>query len=78
MQLIYEMFGYPLGFIMWGIYYLVKNYGIAILLFTFVTKILLFPLSVKQQKNTAMMSAFQPKLQDKKKKYANNQQKLQE
>ena len=78
MQLIYEMFGYPLGFIMWGIYYLVKNYGIAILLFTLVTKILLFPLSVKQQKNTAMMSAFQPKLQALQKKYANNQQKLQE
>lgn len=78
MQLIYEIFGYPLGFIMWGIYYLVKNYGIAILLFTLVTKILLFPLSVKQQKNTAMMSAFQPKLQALQKKYANNQQKLQE
>ncbi len=78
MQLIYELFGYPLGFIMWGIYYLVKNYGIAILLFTLVTKVLLFPLSVKQQKNTAMMSAFQPKLQALQKKYANNQQKLQE
>lgn len=78
MQLIYEIFGYPLGFIMWGIYLLVKNYGVAILLFTFVTKILLFPLSVKQQKNTAMMSAFQPKLQALQKKYANNPEKLQE
>lgn len=78
MNLIYEIFGYPLGFIMWAIYSLVKNYGVAIILFTLVTKLLLFPLSVKQQKSSAIMSAFQPKLQALQKKYANNKEKLQE
>lgn len=78
MNFIYEVFGYPLGYIMWAIYSLIKNYGVAIVLFTFVTKALLFPLSVKQQKNSAMMAAFQPKLQALQKKYGNNQEKLQE
>lgn len=78
MNFIYEVFGYPLGYIMWALFMLVKNYGVAIVLFTFVTKLLLFPLSVKQQKNSAMMTAFQPKLQALQKKYGNNQEKLQE
>ncbi|MBR4224744.1 MAG: YidC/Oxa1 family membrane protein insertase [Oscillospiraceae bacterium] len=63
---------------MWGIYHLVNNYGIAILIFTVLIRLLLFPLSVNQQKSTAAMSAINPKLEQLKKKYANNQQKLQE
>lgn len=78
MAFISEVFGYPLGYIMWAIYKLIPSYGIAILLFTIVTKILLFPLSVKQQKNQVMMSAFQPKLAELQKKYANNKEKFQE
>lgn len=78
MGFISEIFGYPLGYIMWAIYKLIPSYGVAILLFTIVTKILLFPLSVKQQKNQVMMSAFQPKLAELQKKYANNKEKFQE
>ncbi|HNX64509.1 MAG TPA: YidC/Oxa1 family membrane protein insertase [Oscillospiraceae bacterium] len=78
MGFISEIFGYPLGYIMWAIYKLIPSYGIAILLFTIVTKILLFPLSVKQQKSQVMMSAFQPKLAELQKKYANNKEKFQE
>lgn len=73
-----ELIGYPLGGIMWLIYSLVHNYGVAILIFTVIIRLILFPLSVKQQKSTAAMAAFQPKLDKLKKQYANNPNKLQE
>ncbi|MDE6710133.1 MAG: YidC/Oxa1 family membrane protein insertase, partial [Oscillospiraceae bacterium] len=73
-----ELIGEPLGWIMWLFYQITHNYAWSIVFFTLVTKILLFPLSVKQQKSTAAMTAFQPKLEKLKKQYANNQQKLQE
>ena len=78
MGFISELIGYPLGWIMWAIYQLFKNYGIAIFLFTVVTRLVMFPLSVKQQKSSAAIAAFSPKLEKLKKQYANNPQKLQE
>ncbi|MBQ5331604.1 MAG: YidC/Oxa1 family membrane protein insertase [Oscillospiraceae bacterium] len=63
---------------MWLVYKLVKNYGIAILIFTVLTRLITFPLSVQQQKSMAATSAINPKLERLKKQYANNQQKLQE
>ncbi|MDE6746211.1 MAG: YidC/Oxa1 family membrane protein insertase [Oscillospiraceae bacterium] len=73
-----KLIGIPLGYIMWLMYQITHNYAWSIILFTLVTKIILFPLSVKQQKSSAAMAAFQPKLEKLKKQYANNQQKLQE
>lgn len=73
-----KIIGFPLGLIMWLFYKITHNYAWSIVFFTLVTKILLFPLSVKQQKSAAAMTAFQPKLEKLKKQYANNQQKLQE
>lgn len=73
-----EIIGVPLGYIMWLMYQITHNYAWSIILFTLVTKIILFPLSVKQQKSSAAMAAFQPKLEKLKKQYGNNQQKLQE
>ena len=68
----------PLGWIMKGLYYLVKNYGIALLLFTFITRLIVFPLAVKQQKSMAKMALITPELEKIKKKYGKNQQKMQE
>ncbi len=61
-----------------GCYYVCKNYGIALLLFTFLTRLLVFPLNVKQQKNTARLGMLKPKLDELQKKYGKDQQKLQE
>ena len=58
-----EIIGIPLGWVMWLMYQITHNYAWAIILFTLITKIILFPLSVKQQKSSAAMAAFQPKLQ---------------
>ncbi len=68
----------PLGWIMKLCYSLVKNYGIALLLFTLITRLVVFPLNVKQQKSTARMSMLNPQLEKIRKKYANNKEKLNE
>ena len=68
----------PLGWIMKGCYFVCKNYGIALLLFTILTRSIVFPLNVKQQKSMARMTMLQPELEKIKKKYAKNQQKMQE
>ena len=41
-----SLFGYLLSFL----YNIINNYGIAIILFTIIIKIILLPLSIKQQK----------------------------
>lgn len=73
-----SLIGTPLGYIMYGCYMVAKNYGIALILFTLLTKLLLFPLSIKQQKNTARMAKFNPKMEQLRKKYGNNKEKLNE
>lgn len=59
-------------------YQLTNSYGLAIILFTLVTKIILLPFAIKQQKNTMKNAVFQPKVQEIQKKYANDRQKLSE
>lgn len=73
-----QLFGTPLGWIMWLLYQVIRNYGIVLILFTILVKAALFPLSIKQQKSSAKMAIFQPKIAEIQKKYANNKQKQQE
>ena len=40
MNFIYTVFGWPLGWIMYVCYLIVKNYGLALILFTIITKAL--------------------------------------
>ncbi|MBR4320789.1 MAG: YidC/Oxa1 family membrane protein insertase [Oscillospiraceae bacterium] len=77
MNFLIDIIALPLGFIMKLIYNLVGNYGIAIILFTFVTRMILFPVSYKQQKNTARMQLLNPKLKKLQEKYKNDPSKLQ-
>lgn len=74
----FSLFATPLGWIMKGCYKLIGNYGLALLLFTLLTRLLMLPMSIKQQKSTARMSMLAPELDKLKKKYAKNQQKLNE
>lgn len=59
------------------IYNLVGNYGISIILFTFVTRMILFPVSYKQQKSSARMQLLNPKLKKIQEKYKNNPTEMQ-
>ena len=59
------------------IYDLVNNYGIAIIVFSVIVKLLTFPLSIKQHKSTVAMKKLQPELDKLQKKYGNDKEKLQ-
>ena len=50
----------PLGYLMKWCWQLVGNYGLAIILFTLATKIVLIPVSVWIQKNSIQMVKIQP------------------
>ncbi len=79
MQFIMKIFGWPLGFVMLGCYYLTgNNYALAITLFTVISKLVLLPLSIKQQKEQAKMAIFQPKLKKIQDKYGNNKERYNE
>lgn len=68
-----------MGFLLYFIYrFICSNVGIAILIFTFIVKLALLPIYIKQQKNTAKSAVFAPKVQEIQEKYKNNQQKMQE
>ena len=53
MNFIMTVFGYPFGWLMYGLYHLVSSYGLALVLFTLIVKALLFPLGrCKDAKDT--------------------------
>ncbi len=73
-----QIFGWPLGWVMWALYWVFRNYGVALLFFTLITKVLLFPLAIKQQKNMAKNALLQPKLEKLQKQYSKNRERYQQ
>lgn len=78
MGVINEIIGWPLGWVMWLCYKILRNYGFALVFFTLITKILMFPMTLKQQKSSVKMAMIKPKLDNIQKKYANNKEKQSE
>lgn len=78
MNFINTVLGVPLGYVMWGCYTLVKNYGVAIILFTLLSKIILFPVSILVQKNSIKMVKLQPALDEIKRRFAGDKDKIAE
>ena len=68
----------PLGWLLKYIYLLVQNYGTSIILFTLITKFILFPLTLKQQKTMAQTQLIKPKLDALQKQYGDNREKFSE
>lgn len=66
----------PIGYLLDWIYQFVQNYGVALILFTLAVKLLLLPLTLKQQKSMTKIQKLQPKLQALQEKYKNDQQML--
>ena len=67
-----NIFGYVLNFI----YELVKNYGLAIIIFSVLIKILMIPISIKQQKTIKKSAKLQSKMKEIQFKYKNNPEQL--
>lgn len=55
------------------IYNLVQNYGLSIVFFAIISRALLIPFYIKQQKSSQVMMAIQPKIKQIQKKYAADQ-----
>lgn len=67
-----NLFGYILNFL----YGIIQNYGVAIILFTVILKIILLPLTIKQQGSMRKTAKIQEKLKIIQFKYKNDPQKL--
>lgn len=67
-----NLFGYVLNFL----YQLIHNYGLAIILFSVVLKIVMLPISIKQQKTMKKSAKIQAKMREIQDKYKNNPEKL--
>ena len=67
-----NIFGYVLNFI----YNIVKNYGIAIIIFSILVKVLMIPISIKQQKTMKKTTKIQAKMKEIQFKYKNNPEQL--
>lgn len=68
----------PLGQFLYFIYNTIafENYGVAIIIFTVIIKLILLPLTIKQYRSTAKMQELQPLIQEIQKKYKNDKEKL--
>ena len=74
-----DLFGFLggiFGWVLYGAYLLVHNYGLAILIFTLFTKLIFFPTTIKQQKSMVKNARLKPKLDALQKKYAKNKEKI--
>ena len=68
----------PLGLILMAIFDIVKNYGIALILFTLLIKLILLPFMYKQKKSMKKMNTVSVESQQLQKRYAKNKEKLNE
>lgn len=66
----------PLGILLSGIYGLIGDYGLTLIIFTLIVRLCLFPLYANQMKHTAKMGNVQPKMQEIQKKYANDKEEM--
>ena len=72
----FEFFANLFGYLLQFLYGLVNNYGIAIILFTVIIKLILLPLSIKQQKTVKKSSELQEKMKVIQFKYKNDPEKM--
>ena len=68
----------PFGYLLEFLYNVTNNYGIALILFAIVVKLILLPMGMKSKKSTMKMSRVSPYLKELEKKYGNDQQKYQQ
>lgn len=71
-----EFFANIFGYILNLLYELLKNYGFAIILFSIILKIILLPISIKQQKTLKKSTKIQEEVKTIQDKYKGNQEKI--
>ena len=68
----------PMGFLIRMIYEIVQNYGLSIIFFTIIIKLILMPLTIHSQKAMRKQQKLQPYLMELQEKYANDKERLQQ
>ena len=68
----------PFGYLLDLLYQFTTNYGVALILFAILIKLVLLPASIKSKKSSMKMSRIQPRVQALQQKYAGDQQKQNE
>lgn len=74
MNFLYEILGTVLSFI----YNIVPNFGWAVIILTVIVRLILLPLTIKQQNSMTNMQKLQPELEKLQKKYGKDKEKLSE
>lgn len=72
----FEFFAYTFGYVLNFIYNIINNYGFAIILFTIFVKLLLLPISIKQQRTMKKSAKLQEQVKALQFKYKNDPQKM--
>ena len=72
----FQFFANIFGYLLELLYNLINNYGVAIILFSVIIKIVLLPLSIKQQRTLKKSTELQDKMKTLQFKYKNNPEKL--
>ena len=72
------IFAKPIGYLLMGIYKLVGNYGLSLIILTLIVKLALYPLYAKQMKSSAGMQEMSAKAQDIQRRYADDREKMNE
>ena len=73
-----EIIARPIGYLLMGIYKLVGNYGISLIILTFLVKLAMYPLYSKQIKSSADMAEMSAKSQEIQRRYAHDREKMNE
>ncbi len=68
----------PFGYVLDFLYQFTNNYGLALILFAVIVRLVLIPINAKSKKGMMKMSRLQPQIQAIKEKYPNDQQKQNE
>ena len=68
----------PFGYILDFLYQVTTNYGVALILFAMIVRLVLVPVNAKSKKSMMKMSRIQPRIQEIQNKYANDKQKQNE
>ena len=68
----------PFGYLLSVLYQWTADYGVAMILFAILVKMILMPITAKSKQSSMKMSRLQPRIQEIQRKYANDQQKQQE
>lgn len=77
-QMLYDLISTPFGYVMRLIYEFIGSYGLSIILFSLLVKLVTLPLTIKQKKSMFKTQRLQPKLQQLQKQYGKDQNRLRE